>query len=110
MTMPVIDGPNRRKPLCYDPLRKKFIYFDDILSGREAIILPSSLSEDDRKRLVIERHTVGPDYAAQAMSGPVMTRNDTVRAIESNDEIGRTTVEAEVSYLDELLAEIQKNL
>jgi hypothetical protein len=110
MSMPVIDGLNRKKPLCYDPSRKRFIYFDDILSGQQAIVLPSSLSVEDKKRLVIERHRVGPDYAGQAMSGPLMNRNDMVRAIERDEEIGRTAVAAEVSYLVELLAEIKRNL
>jgi hypothetical protein len=110
MSMPVIDEANRRKPLSYDPLRKKFIYFDEILSRQEAIVFPSTLSEADRQRLVIERQVRGPDYATQAISGPLMRRNDMVRAIENGDAMGKTMVEAEISYLDELLAEIARNL
>jgi hypothetical protein len=110
MSMPNIEGPNRKKPLCYDPSRQKFIHFDDILTGKEPIILPSTLSASDRKKLVLQRQLAGPDYSTQAMSGPLTKRNDVVRSIQNDDEIGKITVEAEVSYLDELLAEIKRNL
>jgi hypothetical protein len=110
MSMPVIDDANRKKPLSYDPSRNKFIYYDEIIAGKERIVLPSTLSKSDRKKLVLERQLAGPDYSAQAISGPLTTRNDMVRLIQNDEEKGKVAVEAEVSYLDELLAEIKRNL
>ena len=46
MPIPKIDEANRKKPLCYDSSRKKFIYFDEIVGKTKAIILPSTLSKD----------------------------------------------------------------
>jgi hypothetical protein len=110
MPMPKIDGPNLKKPLCYDPKRKKFIYYDEIVSGREKIIPVENLSPGDLKKLIVERHRSGPDYRVQAISGLPLSRDDVVRAMEKDESFGRDTIEAERSYLISLLAEIRKNL
>jgi hypothetical protein len=110
MPMPKIDGPNRKKPLCYDPKREKFIYFDDIVSGREKIIPVETLTPRDLKKLILERHRSGPDYKVQAITGFPLSRDDVVRAIDKDEAFGRDTIEAEKSYLSGLLAEIKKNL
>ncbi len=108
--MPEIDEVNRKKPLCYDPKRHKFIFYNEIVDKIEDIILPSTLSKSDQKKLIIERQISGPDYKSQAMSGPAMNRNDFVKAIQNDEENGVIMVEAEISYLDELLEEIRQNL
>ena len=106
MGIPKIEGPDRRKPLCYDPRRQKFITFDEILSGEEPIVPLDDLGSEDLKRLVIERQRVGPDYRVRSMSGPVMTRNDVIAAIERGEEFGRATIEADASHLRDLHAQI----
>ena len=108
--MPKIEGENLKKPLCYDPARKKFILFEEIVSGREKVVPLDALSPEDLKRLVIERQRRGPAYTVQAISGPPYTRDAVIKAIEGDEPFGRVTVEAEVSYLKELLAQIQANL
>ena len=110
MPMPKIDPQNLKKPLCYDPERKKFILFGEIVSGEERIIPPDTLSEADLKRLVIERQRTGPDYKVQAISGSLLSRDDVIRAIEDDEFFGRITLEAEKSYLRDFLDEIQRNL
>ncbi|MBN1569434.1 MAG: hypothetical protein JXA73_16430 [Acidobacteria bacterium] len=110
MSMPVIDDENRKKPLCYDPSRSKFIYYDEIIARAEPIVFPSTLSQSDRKKLVLERQVAGPDYSTQTISGSRITRNDMVQMIQNDEGMGKTTVEAEISYLNELLAEIKRNL
>jgi hypothetical protein len=110
MGMPKIEGPDRKKPLCYDPGRKKYITFDEIISGNEQIVPLELLSEEDRKQLVVERQRRGPDYKMQPMSGPMMTRDNVVEAIIRDEPIGRATVEAELSYLRDLLSQIKKAL
>lgn len=110
MPIPQIDDANKKKPLCYDPLREKFIYYDEILAKKEPVVLPSALSKEDQKVLVLERQTAGPDYKTQSISGPLMTRDDVVKAIRNNEKFGLITVEAEISYLDELLKQILENL
>lgn len=110
MPSPTVRDEDRNKPLCYDPGRDLFITLDDILSGREMIIPPDSLSDDDQKRLVIRRQQTGPDYTVQAISGPPMTRDDVIEAIERDDQFGRMTVEAEIAYLKDFLARIVAKL
>jgi hypothetical protein len=108
MAMPKIVGPDRKKPLCYDPEREKFITFDEIFSGTEQIVPLERLNEEDLTRLVIERQRVGPDYRVQVMSGSLMSRDDVVDAILSDDPFGRATVEADLSHLRDLLAQIEE--
>ena len=108
MTMPDIQGPDRKKPLCYDPSRRIFITFDDIVSGREPIILPGTLSPVHQRLLVIRRQETGPEYTVQSISGIPMTREDMTAAVKRNDDFGRAVVEAEISHLNDLLTKIGK--
>jgi len=110
MALPEINEQNRKKPLCYDPERKKFIYFDEIVSGKERIIPVDELSEADLKKLIIERHRAGPDYKVQAISGPPLTRDDVVEAIQKDQDFGLVTVQAEKSYLRDFLNRLQQKL
>ena len=111
MTLPKIDDANRKKPLCYDPARGKFIYFDDIVSGREAIVPIESLSPQDQKKLVIERLRAGPESVVYpGFSGQPLTRNDQIKEITENTPFGQTSVEAETNYLRELLQQIRTGL
>lgn len=110
MSLPSIDEANAKKPLGYDPSRKKFIFLEEILSRNEAIIPVDSLSGDDFKKLVIERQMAGPDYHVQSISGTPLSRDDVVRAIRKGEPFGQMALEAEKSYLRDLLADIQKKL
>lgn len=104
--MPKIEGPDRKKPLSYDPTRDKLITYDEILDGAEPIIPIDRLTEPERAHLVIERQRAGPDYRVQAMSGSPLSRDDVIEAIRRGDEFGRATVEADLSHLRDLLAQI----
>lgn len=108
MDMPKIEGPDRKKPLCYDPMRGKFITFDEIISGLEQIVPLDRLSSEDLTNLVIERQRVGPDYRVQAMSGSLTSRDDVVKAILRDEPFGRATVEADISHLRDLLSQIEE--
>ncbi|MBN1902056.1 hypothetical protein JW926_12100 [Candidatus Sumerlaeota bacterium] len=110
MSLPSIDESNRKRPLCYDPKRKKFILYDDIISKKEEIIPVESLSDPDLKKLIIERQLTAPDYKAQAISGPPFSKKDVIKAIEQDDPFGKITLEAEKSYLRDFLDEIRRNL
>ncbi|MEN8149681.1 MAG: hypothetical protein ABFS86_07645 [Planctomycetota bacterium] len=108
--MPNIEGPARRKPLCYDPKRAKFITFDEILTGEERVIPLSNLEPGDLKKLVIQRQRTGPDYTVQTMSGPPMSRDDVVQAILDDEPLGHMTMEADLSHLRDLLEQIEEAL
>jgi hypothetical protein len=111
MPMPKIDAQNRKRPLCYDPVRGKFIYFDEIVTHKEEIVPPARLSEADLKKLVMERwRTLPADTTSQAISGPPYPRDELIRAIEQDEPFGRMTVEAEKSSLTDLLEQIRRNL
>ena len=110
MPLPKIERRNLRKPLCYDPQRKKFITYREITSGKEEIVPLEKLSHEEKKMLVVERQLKGPDYTMQSMSGMPYTRDDVVNSILKNDEVGKMTMEAELSMLKDLLHEIGKNL
>ena len=88
--MPQIDEKNRKRPLCYDPDREKFILFDEILSGDEKIIPVEKLSKSDLKKLIIERwRLLPPETKVQAMSGQPFLRDDVIKAIEQDEPFGK---------------------
>jgi hypothetical protein len=110
MSLSKIDRRNLRKPLCYDPQRKKFIFLREIASGKEKIVPLEKLSPEELKMLVVERQLKGPDYIIQAISGMPYTRDDVVKSILIGDDVGKMTFEAELSMLKDLLREIENNL
>jgi hypothetical protein len=110
MALPKMSVADKKKPLGYDAAKRKFIYYDDIASGREPVIPIEQLSAADLKRLIIERQRSGPDFTVQAISGPPYSRDDVVRAIEEDAPFGREAMEAEAAYLRSLLAQISKQL
>lgn len=110
MGMPKIEGPDRAKPLGYDPKRDKLITYDEILSGDEPIIPIDQLTEPERIHLVIARQRASLDYHAQAMSGFPMSRDEVIDAIRRGDDFGRATAEADLSHLRDLLAQIGSEL
>ena len=111
MAMPDPGPEGRRRPLCYDPQREKYILYDEIVAGAEKIIPVEHLSESDLKKLVIKRWSVLPaGKTVQSISGPPYSRDDVIRAIERDEPFGKMTVQAEKSMIHDLLEEIERNL
>ena len=110
MSLPILDNQSAKKPLGYNPLSERFLYYSDIISGREKIVYPISLSQSDKKMLIIERLKKGPDFTMQSISGNPYTRNDIIKAVNDNDEVGIMTLEAEISMLNDLLTKISENI
>ena len=110
MSLPIIDPISQNKPLGYDPVRGKFIYYSEIVSGLEKIVPVETLAEGDFKKLIIERLRSGPDFRMQSMSGPLCDRQQVIAAIEDDTPQVRHFIDAERSYLQALLQEIQENL
>jgi len=108
--MQEIDKNNMNKPICYDPERKKFITYDEIISGQEKIINLNSLTKEDKKKLVIERLKKGPDFMVQSISGPPYNRDEIIRAINNDEEIGNMSVEAELIMLKDMLDQVSKEM
>lgn len=108
--LPEITGPDRQKPLCYDPERNKFIYFDEIITGKEKIVPLEKLNHEQLKKLVVERNRAGPDYIVQVLSGAKYSRDDVIKEIRKQSEFGKMSIQAEVSYLSDLLKQIEEAL
>lgn len=110
MALPKLDNLSLRKPLSYDRKRHKFIYYNDLISGDEKIIFMDDLSIEEKKTLIIERIKQDPNYTIQSISGIAYSRDDIIQAIQTNDDIGKMTLEAETSMLNDLLKNIAMNL
>lgn len=111
MPLPIMDEANRKRPLGYDHVRKKFIYFDQIVSGEEKIIPLEALTEADFEKLVIKRLRVLPkNTKVYSISGSMITRDEMIRAIQEGTPDGQETLQMERTYLAEFLKEIQSNL
>ena len=103
MPLPKIDTIYQKMPLCYDPTRNKFIYYPEIISGKEKIIPVETLSESDFKKLVIERLRSAPPAKGGPLSNPFMSNEDTIQAIERDEKYGQQVLEGEKSMLMDLL-------
>jgi len=111
MPLPDIKGPDRQKPLCYDPKRDKFILYDELRSGKERIVPLAQLTHEQLKKLVVERYRRGSDFKLQyGFSGPKLSRDDVAREIMAETDIGKALMKDEISYLSDLLKHIEENL
>ena len=109
--LPEIKGSARRKPVCYDPEADQFVTIDDLEAGNAKIVPLDRLSNEQLKRLVIERNRVGEDYKVQMdWTVPPYSRNDVIQAIEADTEEGRVAVQADIAYLGDLLKKIEAAL
>jgi hypothetical protein len=100
----------QKKPLCYDPERERFIYFKEIVSGKEKIVPLEKLTHDQIKKLIVKRNRTGPDYTVSTLTGEKRTRDEVVNEIEKESAFGIMTIEAEKDHLSGLLKQIQKML
>lgn len=111
MPLPDIKGQDRQKPLCYDPKRDKFILYDELIAGKERIVSLEQLTHEQLKKLIAERNRRGPDYKIQwGFSGPTYSRDDMIREIIAETDVGKAAMEAEISHLSDLLKQIEENL
>jgi hypothetical protein len=109
-SLPDIKGPDRNKPLCYDPQRDKFIYYDELIEGTEKIVPLETLTHEQRKKLAAERNRAGSDYTAQVLSGAAHTRDEVTEDILAETDFGKMHTEADLSYLSDLLKQIEEAL
>ena len=109
--LPEIKGLIRKKPVCYDPKKNHFITIDDLEANKANIVPLELLTDEQLKRLVIERNRIGENYKIQTnWSEPPQSRNDIIKQIEDNTESGRMAVEAEIMYLRDHLKDIENAL
>jgi hypothetical protein len=106
--LPEIKGLTRKKPVCYDPETDRFVTLDDLDAGKAKIVPLDRLTDEQLKRLVIERNRVGEDYSVQNdWSAPPQSRDDVIKQIEADTESGRRAVQAEIMYLRDHLKDIE---
>jgi hypothetical protein len=109
--LPEIKGLARKKPVCYDPEKDRFITIDDLDTNKANIVPLNLLTDEQLKRLVIERNRAGEDYKVQTnWSEPPHSRNDIIKQIEDDTESGRMAVKAEIMYLHDHLRDIEDAL
>jgi len=108
--MPNLQGPDRDKPVCFDPEKNLFITIDDIFDKKATITPIDKLTEEQQKKLVVERLRRGADFTEQAISGPPCTRDEVVEHIEKDSEYGQMRTQVELSYLREFLKQIEDEL
>ncbi|HCO95479.1 MAG TPA: hypothetical protein DIU00_16275 [Phycisphaerales bacterium] len=110
--LPKIKGLARKKPVCYDPKKDRFITLDDLDANKAQIVPLDILTDEQLKRLVIERNRVGEDYKLETnWKEPAKSPNDIIKQIEDDTELGRVTVEADINYLrNRLLIDIEVEL
>jgi hypothetical protein len=108
--MPNIKGPDRNKPVSFDPKKNLFITIDDIFDKKATITPIDNLTEEQQKQLVVERLRRGSDFTEQAISGPPYTRDNVIEHIEKDSEYGQMRIQVELGYLREFLKQIEDEL
>ena len=110
MALPELDKVSRSMPISYCPTCHRFIYYDDVVSGECAIVPIDTLSEADKKRLVIKRYEVASDLPESGPMSGLSSPQEIIRMIEKDEPTGTVTVEATISYLSGFLDDIASEL
>ena len=93
---------NPEQPIHYDPVRQKFIYPRDIMASGLVLTDIEQLTNEDKKKLVLERLRTGEDFIMQSISGQPATRDQVVKAVMDDTELGKMTIESQISMLKDI--------
>jgi hypothetical protein len=110
MTLPQLDETSRKRPIGYCPTCNQFVYYDQVVSGQTQIIPLDTLSEDDLKKLVIERYRVLGQETRIGPMASLYSPEAIVRMIEEGEPFGLMTVQAETNYLRSFLDDLAHDL
>ena len=109
--LPKVKGLARKKPVFIEPKKDRFNTSDDLEANKAQIVPLYIHTNEQLKRLVIERNRVGEDYKVQTnWSEPPHSRDDIIKQIEGDTESGRMAVKAEIMYLRDHLRDIEVEL
>lgn len=92
----------RSKPLSFDPVAKRFLYFDDIKKGER--FSPKDLSNDQKRELVLRRYEIEEESSIESLA--TMDKQQQMDHIRAGDEVGIRLINQEITFLDELIDKI----
>ncbi|MCW4048412.1 MAG: hypothetical protein NWE89_01615 [Candidatus Bathyarchaeota archaeon] len=119
-SLPKLSDEAKKKPIGYNPETQRFIYYDDVVDGREPVTPLTELSEQDKTKLILERlrtdmeaeekNLAGKSKVAMGFEGPVLDKKQLMEQVKAQTSFGRIHLNAEISYINDLLATIEEAL
>jgi len=94
----------RKKPLSYDQIGKKFLYLKDIQEG--AFFSPSALDQETQRILTIKRLEMEEPFSIESLKA--MDKDQMIEEVRQGTERGKEIIKTEIRYLEETIKEIKK--
>jgi hypothetical protein len=92
----------RLKPLSFDPVGQRFLYFHDIKKGER--FSPKELNEDEKRELVLKRYAIERESVIESLGA--LDKEQQMNHIRAGDEVGVSLINQEITFLDELIKKI----
>ena len=104
---PKLKGNAAEVPLSYNPLTNEFIYYKDVVSGKEKIVLIAKLNDIQKRKLVAARLKAQPDTTFADLNGNILSKDQLLEAIENDTAPGKFYYESDLSYLNDFIKEFE---
>lgn len=119
--LPELKGPARLKPISYNPDKDKFIYYDDIIQQIDTIYPIDQLTQDQQKKLVLERlqkdletnqieKRENEPVIQMGFGGPALSNDEMINQIKKQTNIGKSIILSEITYLRDYIQNIEEAL
>lgn len=107
--LPHIVDAAKSRPLSFNPVTKKFIYYDEVLNGNERIYPIEKLDQEQRITLAIKRYLTNVPEVTVTLNGASFTNKQIAEEIKKQTKIGKQLFESDINYLEFYLSQFPKD-
>lgn len=93
-----------RKPLTLDQAHNPVTAQQIVADHALAKLLPTRLAKEQQVRLTLDRLALEPEFKYGNLNGDVYSKGDVIRHVKEQTDLGRSVVQTEMTYCDELIA------
>ena len=93
----------RKKPLSYDPVTKRFLFIEDIQAGD--VRSPMDLDRESQCLLTLKRVELSEPSSIESLEP--MSKKQQMDEVRAGSEKGELIVRAEINYVTDTISEIQ---
>ena len=98
MELPPIVESAKSRPLSYDPRTDKFIYYDDLRTGKKIYPL-EKLTHEQLLKLAIERQLSNVPSTTTVLNGETYTNQQVAEEMRAQSKFGKQIFDADTNYL-----------
>lgn len=99
LNLPAIVPAAKKRPLSYNPVTKRFIYYDEVEDGSAKIFPIEELSDEALLDLAIKRQLTNEPAQTAVLTGQVFSNQQVAEEIKKQSKIGKQLFNTDIEYL-----------